>query len=157
FASHGARLIICGRRVDSLELAEQKLTAAGADVLALSCDVSKQDQVEYLVERAIDHFGRVDVLVNNAGIITVGPQQTMMLQDYKACMDIMFWGTVYTTLAILPHMQERKSGHIVNITSIGGKVSIPHLLPYSCAKFAALGFSEGLHAELVKSGIKVTT
>jgi short-subunit dehydrogenase len=70
-------------------------------------------------------------------------------------MNIMFWGTVYPTLAVLPHMQARKSGRIVNITSIGGKVSVPHLLPYSCAKFAALGFSEGQHAELAKEGIRV--
>jgi short-subunit dehydrogenase len=72
-------------------------------------------------------------------------------------MDVMFWGTVYPTLAVLPAMRKRGSGHIANITSIGGKVSVPHLLPYCCAKFAAVGFSEGLRAELGRHGVKVTT
>ena len=72
-------------------------------------------------------------------------------------MQVMFWGTVYPTLALLPQFTARKSGRVVNITSIGGKVAVPHLLPYTCAKFAAVGFSEGLHAELRDSGVKVVT
>src|SRR5213078_5332449 len=72
-------------------------------------------------------------------------------------MAVIFWGTLYPTLAVLPQMLERRSGRIVNITSIGGKVSVPHLLPYNCAKFAALGFSEGLRAELAKDGVSVAT
>ena len=72
-------------------------------------------------------------------------------------MDVMFWGTVYPTLAVLPQMIRRRQGRIANITSTGGKVSVPHLLPYCCAKFAAVGFSEGLRAELRRHGIKVTT
>ena len=157
FARQGARLIICGRNLEALTLAETQLKVAGADVLAIQCDVSDQGQVERMIEQAIAHYGSIHMLINNAGVITVGPQATMALEDYVNCMQTMFWGTVYTTLAVLPYMRRAKDGQIVNITSIGGRVSVPHLLPYSCAKFAALGFSEGLHAELAPEGITVTS
>jgi len=81
----------------------------------------------------------------------------MKVEDFESAMNVMFWGVVYTTLAVLPHMLERKEGRIVNITSIGGKVAVPHLLPYACSKFAAVAFSEGLRAELKGEGVKVTT
>ena len=104
-----------------------------------------------------EHFGAIDVLVNNAGVIQVGPMEVMTLEDYEQAMKTHFWGPLYTTLAVLPEMREREDGRIVNITSIGGKISVPHLLPYSASKFALVGFSEGLRAELKKDGIVVTT
>jgi short-subunit dehydrogenase len=103
-----------------------------------------------------EHLGPVDILVNNAGIIQVGPVETMTADDFRQAMDVMYWGVVYPTLAVLPDMTRRRHGHILNITSIGGKVSVPHLLPYSGAKFAAVGFSQGLAAEARRHGIKVT-
>jgi short-subunit dehydrogenase len=157
FARRGAKLIICARDERGLEWARQELATAGADVFAQRCDVSNSTDVQELVNAAIAHFGRIDILINNAGIITVGPFESQTLVDFQECMDVMFWGVVYPTVAVLPHMMRRRSGHIANITSIGGKVSVPHLLPYGCAKFAAVGFSEGLHAEVAKYGIKVTT
>ena len=84
-------------------------------------------------------------------------QSSATVADFEDAMGTMFWGMVYTTLAALPQMTERGAGRIVNITSIGGKVAVPHLLPYCCAKFAAVGFSEGIRAELAKDHIKVTT
>ena len=110
-----------------------------------------------MAAQVASHFGPVDVLVNNAGIIQVGPLASMRLQDFEEAMAVMFWGVVYPTLAILPSMRARHSGIIVNITSIGGIISAPHLVPYSCAKFAAVGLSEGLRAELARDGISVTT
>jgi short-subunit dehydrogenase len=157
FARQGARLIICGRQMESLEAARQQLSTMGAEVMTISCDITHQEQVQDMINLALARFDRIDILVNNAGIMTVGPQQTMALSDYEEAMNAMFWGTLYPTLAVLPHMRARKSGRIVNITSIGGKVSVPHLLPYSSAKFAAVGFSEGLHAELIEDGIHVVT
>ncbi|HEY0754729.1 MAG TPA: SDR family NAD(P)-dependent oxidoreductase [Ktedonobacteraceae bacterium] len=156
-ARQGAYLAICARQPEPLERARQKLAEMGAEVLALPCDVGEQEQVERLVAQVLAHFGRIDMLINNAGVIVVGPRKTMTTQDYAEAMKSMFWGTLYPTLAVLPFMLTQKSGHIVMITSIGGKVSIPHLLPYSSAKFAALGFSEGLHAELASEGIQVTS
>ena len=157
FAAAGARLVICARDQQELDWAREELSRAGADVSPILCDVSNQDEVARMVNSAIEIFGRIDVLVNNAGVITVGPLATQTFTDFQEAMDVMFWGTVYPTLAVLPHMMKRGSGRIANITSIGGKVAVPHLLPYDCAKFAAVGFSEGLHAEVARYGIKVTT
>src|SRR5262249_29078614 len=95
--------------------------------------------------------------VNNAGIIQVGPMETMTLADYQEAMRVHYWGPLYTALAVLPQMKQRRAGRIVNITSIGGKVAVPHLLPYVGSKFALVGLSEGLRAELMKDGILVTT
>jgi short-subunit dehydrogenase len=157
FARLGARVAICARDTAELDWARQELETRGADVFAVQCDVSNQEQVEEMIRRVINNFGRIDILVNNAGVIEVGPLKSQTLDDFEEAMQIMFWGVVHPTLAVLPHMLERRSGRIANITSIGGKISVPHLLPYSCAKFAAVGFSEGLHAELAREGIKVTT
>jgi NAD(P)-dependent dehydrogenase (short-subunit alcohol dehydrogenase family) len=157
FAREGCPVAICARDASELERARQDLEDDGADVLATVCAVSDRAQVERMVDEASRRFGRIDILVNNAGIIQVGPVQTMTHADYENAMAIMFWGVVHPTLAVLPQMLERRDGRIVNITSIGGKVSVPLLVPYSCAKFAAVGFSEGLRAELAKEGIAVTT
>ncbi len=157
FARQGARLVLCARHEEELEAARQQIVALGAEVLAVPCDVAKREQAQWLIEQATDQFGHVDILVNNAGTIIAGPIQSLSMTDFEEAMAGIYWGTVYPTLTVLPQMLKRQSGHIVNITSVGGKVSVPHLLPYSSAKFAAVGFSEGLHAELAKEGIKVVT
>jgi len=158
-AREGCKVVICARDATELERARESLERAveGAEVLTVVCDVSEQAQVARLVAEATARFGRVDILVNNAGIITVGPFQNMTLRDFENSMGIIYWGTVYATLAAAPGMLERGAGRIVNITSVGGKVSVPHLLPYTSAKFAAVGFSEGLRAELAGTGVSVTT
>ncbi|MCC7451244.1 MAG: SDR family oxidoreductase [Anaerolineae bacterium] len=156
-ADEGCLLAVCARDERELAQAREDLEQQGAVVLAVQCDVSSRAQVDRLIESVIGHYGRLDILVNNAGIIQVGPIQTMTHQDFAQALDVMLWGLINTTLAALPYMQERHSGRIVNITSIGGKVSVPHLLPYNTAKFAATGFSEGLRAELAQYGISVTT
>ncbi|HEX6107513.1 MAG TPA: SDR family NAD(P)-dependent oxidoreductase, partial [Gemmatimonadales bacterium] len=99
----------------------------------------------------------IDVLINNAGVIEVGPADTLSVGDYEEAMATNFWGMLYPTLEVLPAMRTRGEGRIVNITSIGGKLGIPHLLPYSASKFAAVGFSQGLRAELAPDGVKVVT
>ncbi len=157
FAARGAKLVICARGEQVLREAESRLRHMGAEVLAIPCDISDQTAASELVREATQRFGRVDVLVNNAGTIQVGPIESQTLEDFQTAMGTMFWGMVYTTLAVLPQMAERGGGRIVNITSIGGRVAIPHLAPYSCAKFAAVGFSQALRAELAKNHISVTT
>jgi len=157
FASRGAKLVICGRDVEILGEAEQRLRDMGAQVLARRCDIASRQDAEHLIHQARDRFGRIDVLVNNAGVIAVGPIESQTIEDFESAMGTMFWGMVYTTMAVLPQMIQRQGGRIVNIASIGGKVAIPHLVPYSCAKFAAVGFSEGIRAELAKDNISVTT
>jgi NAD(P)-dependent dehydrogenase (short-subunit alcohol dehydrogenase family) len=157
FGQAGCRVAICARDIGELALAQQALESQGVDVLALRCDVSQREEVDALVQEVTAYYGQIDILVNNAGIIQVGPYRNLKVSDFKQAQDVMFWGSLYTTMAVTPQMIERRRGRIVNITSIGGRVSVPHLLPYNCAKFAAVGLSEGLGAELARYGIGVTT
>jgi NAD(P)-dependent dehydrogenase (short-subunit alcohol dehydrogenase family) len=157
FADKGARLVILARNQGELGRARIELEARGAEVLALPCDVGDEAAVGEAISRAVHRFGRIDVLVNNAGMIQVGPLETMSLEDFRTEFAATFWGMVHASLAVLPGMRNRGEGRIVNVTSIGGKVAVPHLLPYSAAKFAAVGFSEGLHAEAAKDGVRVVT
>jgi short-subunit dehydrogenase len=157
FASRGARIAICARSAEKLENARQELEANGAEVLAMPVDVSDEGHVTAAVKDVIRHFGRLDVLINNAGIIQVGPQETMEIADYEKAMQTNFWAPLYAIRAAVPHFIEMGEGRIVNITSIGGKIAVPHLLPYTASKFAAVGLSEGMMAELKKHNIHVTT
>lgn len=157
FAAHGCKLVLCARDTRELELARQDLALSPESVLTVACDVSNRSDAESMVALAQQHFGTIDILVNNAGIIHVGPIHTMTVEDFESAMDVMFWGVVHCTNAVLPEMRRRGQGRIVNITSVGAKVSVPHLVPYCCAKFAAIAFSEGLRAELHGSGVKVVT
>jgi NAD(P)-dependent dehydrogenase (short-subunit alcohol dehydrogenase family) len=157
-AREGARLSICARDPEELERARVDLLSRGAgEVLAFPCDVTERAQVNEWVQVCVERFGGVDVLVNNAGVIQVGPLEVMTLADYEEAMKIHFWGPLYTTLAVLPSMRRKRGGRIVNVSSIGGKIAVPHLVPYSASKFALVGLSEGLRAELQKDGIVVTT
>jgi len=122
-----------------------------------NADVSDPAQVRSFLASVENTLGAVDVLVNNAGTILVGPLEHMTVGDFEEVMSVNFWGAVHTTMGVLPGMKQRHKGRIVNITSIGGKVAFPHLLPYTASKFALVGFSEGLGTELAKDGIWVTT
>jgi short-subunit dehydrogenase len=157
FAHEGCNVVLCARNERELSRARQRVEALGAEVCAVPCDMGRREQVDHLISVARRHFGRIDILVNNAGTMSVGPLEAHTLDDFHEAMDAIFWGTVHPTLAVIPGMMERGRGHIVNITSIGGRVSVPHMLPYSSAKFAAVGFSEGLHAELRRFGVHVLT
>jgi NAD(P)-dependent dehydrogenase (short-subunit alcohol dehydrogenase family) len=157
FAAEGCRLALCAR--DELELtrAQVELERTGAEVFAQRCNVADRNQVEAFAAAIVARFGAIDLVVNNAGVVQVGPFDTMTLIDFGQAMNINFWGPLNVIWAVLPYMREQGSGHIVNVTSIGGKIAVPHLLPYTCAKFAAVGLSEGLRAELADDGITVTT
>ena len=153
----GCRLAICARDQSELEEARAELERSGAEVLAVPCDVADPAQVAAMVEKVTRHYGPIDILINNAGIMVVAPLETLTRADFERVMAINFWGVLNPTLEVLPGMRSRRAGRIVNITSIGGKIAVPHLLPYTCAKFAAVGLSEGLRAELADTGISVTT
>lgn len=157
FAHQGCKVAICARNRDELEEARSLLREEGAEVLPVRCDVSDRHQVNEMVHQVRAYYRQIDILVNNAGEILVAPVENTTIEDFERAMTVMFWGVVYPTLAVLPEMRARRSGRIAAITSIGGKVSVPHLLAYSCAKFAAVAFSEGLRAELAPQGIQVTT
>jgi short-subunit dehydrogenase len=156
FMRRGAKVALLARDPEALERARQLLAGMGT-VFVRPCDVRDEKQVKEATTDVRQELGEVDVLVNNAGTITVGPMDTMTADEYREALEVFFWGPLHTTLAVLPQMRKRGSGRIVNISSIGGKISIPHLLPYSVGKFALSGFSEGLRAELVKDNVYVTT
>jgi short-subunit dehydrogenase len=153
-SERGALLALVSRDQDQLDRAQAEL---GGRVFTRVCDVTERLQVEEMVAEVLDHYGRIDVLINNAGVIEGGPMEEMTLADYDEAMQTHFWAPLYCIETVLPEMRARSSGRIVNIASIGGKISVPHLLPYSASKFALVGLSEGLRAELMKAGILVTT
>lgn len=157
FAANGARVAICARDEEELQQASEDLESRGAEVMSVKCDVTNVPEVEEMVTRVRERFGKIDVLVNNAGTIQVGPLEVMKHEDFEHAMRTHFWGPLNTILAVLPEMRERQEGRIVNISSIGGKIAVPHLVPYSASKFALVGLSKGLFAELRKDGIVVTT
>ena len=157
-AREGARLAILARDPEELDLARRELAALGGHrVLALPCDVGERKEAEWALETAVERFGRLDVLINNAGIVQVGPLEHMTVEDFEETMRVHFWGPLYLSLAALPYLREQDGGRIVNISSIGGQVAIPHMVPYSASKFALVGLSDGLRAELAREGIYVTT
>ena len=162
FGRAGIKLVLAARNADELEIARDGLLRSGDiahedDILLVDCDLTDQAQAAGLIENTVRAFGQLDILINNAGIIEVGPVEDQPLATYELTMQTNFFTALYTIQAALPQLLRQGSGAIVNIASIGGKVPVPHLLPYVAAKFALTGFSEGLHAELRQKGIRVTT
>ena len=157
FADEGANLALLARDQGQLEEGARELQRKGVRVSTHRCDITKHDEVRQSVQAVVADHGTIDVLVNNAGIIQVGPAEHMSIEDYASAMAVHFWGPLYLSTEVIPHMKRQGHGRIVNITSIGGKVAVPHLLPYVASKFALVGLSEGMRAELAKDGIYVTT
>ncbi len=153
----GARLTICSRDANELARAEADLREFGSPVVAIECDVTDRERVREFLAVARRANGPVDVLVNNAGAICVGPAEEMTPADFEQSLRTHFWAPLYTTLEVLPEMTARRAGRIVNVASVGGKLAFPHLLPYSTGKFALVGFSTGLRAEVARHGVVVTT
>jgi len=156
-ARQGCRLVICARDAAELDRAAAQLREAGADVTAVACDVTDEATPARLVETALERHGRLDIVLSNAGIIQVGPVQETSPELYEIALDTMALAPARLALEALPVMRRQQHGRIVTVASIGGKLGVPHLLPYSTAKFAAVGFSEGLRAELGRGPVTVTT
>jgi short-subunit dehydrogenase len=156
FACEGANVVLLARDREQLAAAEREIRRTGVRVVTRSCDVTNQEEVQNAIAAVTAELG-IDVLVNNAGIIQVGPFEHMQLKDFADAMNAHFWGSLYLIQAVVPHMKHQGGGRIVNIASIGGKIAVPHMLPYVASKFALVGLSEGLRAELAKDGIYVTT
>jgi NAD(P)-dependent dehydrogenase (short-subunit alcohol dehydrogenase family) len=156
-AKRGARVAICGRDTDALDRAAEQLRAFGSTVLAVRCDVRNREQMASAISQTEIAFGRLDVLINNAGTIAVGPMESMTHEDYEDALKTHFWAMYHAVENALAIFARQGSGRIANITSIGGKVSVPHLLPYCVSKFAAVGYSEGLRAALGPRAVSVTT
>jgi NAD(P)-dependent dehydrogenase (short-subunit alcohol dehydrogenase family) len=157
FAARGAKVAISARDGEALRRASEDLRRYGAQVLAVETDITMREEADTALDQIRRKFGPVEILVNNAGTISVGPFETMDIDDFRTSINTHFWGPYFATMAVLPEMRRRKAGRIVNISSIGGKISVPHLLPYCVGKFALTGFSEGLRSALLEDNIRVTT
>ncbi|MFF1673966.1 SDR family NAD(P)-dependent oxidoreductase [Nocardiopsis flavescens] len=156
FGERGASVVVCARDGEELERAAADLEGRGVRVRTVRCDVTEPGAPEQLVREAVAAFGHLDFVVNNAGIIRVAPYEVLEEEDFREAMETMFWAPLRVARAALGPLAET-GGSLVNITSIGGRLSVPHLLPYSCAKFAEVALSEGLGAEVARRGVRVTT
>jgi NAD(P)-dependent dehydrogenase (short-subunit alcohol dehydrogenase family) len=162
FLREGAHVAIAARDAAELAKAKRKLLppvsqAKGLKVSEVVCDVTDRHSVGAAVATVEHDLGPIDVLVNNAGIMAVAPFLNQSERHFEEAMDTNFSGAMHTTFAILPGMLNRRNGSIVNIASIGGLVAVPHMLPYTASKFALVGFSRGLHAEVKSGGVNVLT
>ncbi len=156
-ADEGARLAICARDEKELIRAAEDLRARGAEVFTYVCDITKSTELSDFLTNANYELGPIDVLINDAGIIQVGPLETQIEKDYEEALAVHFWAPLRAMYHVLPEMARRGEGRIVNISSIGGKIGIPHLAPYCASKFALNGLSQSFRAELARYGIYVTT
>jgi NAD(P)-dependent dehydrogenase (short-subunit alcohol dehydrogenase family) len=153
----GGHVVIAARDEAELLRAQRDLRAHDIHASILVADVATEEQAQRMIAQVIERHRRLDVLVNNAGVIMVGPIDHMTVADFEEAMATHFWGPLHTMLAAIPHMRDHGGGRIVNISSIGGKVGVPHLAPYCASKFALTGVSTSLRAELARYGILVTT
>ena len=153
----GARVAICARDEDELKRAQSQLAHAGAHVEIFVCDVGEQAQCERAVADVAAKLGPIDVLINNAASMQIGPMELMTTSDYDRSMRDHFWGPLYLTLAVLPAMRAQGGGRVVNISSFAGKVAPPHMMPYVASKHALAGLGKALRAEVSKDGVYVST
>lgn len=156
-AAEGAKLLLVARDSLELERAARELREQGADVSVACCDMASREEVDSLTHNLLADGELPDVLINNAGIISMAPVEATNFEDYDVAMRTHFFGPLTLIQGLLPALRRRGEGRIVNIGSIGGLISVPHLLPYCTSKFALVGYSQGLHHELAKDGIIVTT
>jgi len=154
FASAGARVVIAARDPDVLARCASDLRAGGADVTTVVTDVTQAAQVDNMVRQAVDRYGRLDVLVNNAGRSTRGDIAATTAEAFEELMRVNFLATVRCTRAALPHLLSSR-GHLVNIGSIAAKIAAPHLGAYPATKFAVAGYSQQLRLELGPQGLHV--
>ena len=169
FAQKHVRLALAARDRAELEAAQDSLLTKHShlrpeDFYLVSADLFDPTACHRLVDEVLGHFGRIDVLINNAGVIEVGPLESQTPEAFDRALRISYLAPLAIILRALPRLLQqtpapgwKRRAAIVNIASIGGKIAVPHLLPYCAGKFALVGFSEGLHAELRHKGIRVTT
>ncbi|HSV86312.1 MAG TPA: SDR family NAD(P)-dependent oxidoreductase [Levilinea sp.] len=155
-AAQGAHLALAARRVDLLQSVSSEVHALGSSAVALQTDVTRQDDIDRLVQHTLARWNRIDILVANAGQYIRTPLSKLALADVQHAMDINFYSAVRQVLAVLPAMRRQGCGHIVLISSVNAKKPVPPDIPYATAKFALSGFGDLLRQELYGSGIDVT-
>ena len=155
--ARGGKVVLLARDTSELARAKSELDRFGTEVFPIQCDLLETAQMQSAVQQVLQHFGRLDILINNAGTIEVGPLAHMQFKDFDRSMRLHFWAPYILQFLIVPHMRAKGGGRIVNISSIGGRIAVPHMVPYSASKFALAGFSDAIRAELAADKIYVTT
>jgi NADP-dependent 3-hydroxy acid dehydrogenase YdfG len=155
-AAQGAIVVLGARRADRIEALAEELTAAGHTARAVPTDVTDRDKVRRLVDTAVEEFGRVDVMLNNAGLMPLAPLERLKLDEWDQMIDVNIKGVLYGIAAALPHMKEQRSGHIINVSSVYGHVVDPGATVYCATKFAVRALSEGLRREVKPYNIRTT-
>jgi len=155
-AERGATVVLGARRADRIGALAGELTAAGYKARAVVTDVVDRDQVKNLVDTAVREFGHVDVMLNNAGLMPLAPLERLKIDEWDRMIDVNIKGVLYGIAAALPHMQDRKSGHIINVSSVYGHVVDPGATVYCATKFAVRALSEGLRREVKPYNIRTT-
>jgi len=155
--ARGGNVALIARDPEELARAKTDLAPRGGKTLTIQCDLLDSGQIQSAVRQVIDHFGKIDILINNAGIIEVGPLEHMRPEDFDRAMRLHFWAPFELISQIVPEMRIWGGGRIVNISSIGGKIAVPHMASYSASKFALTGLSDAVRAELARDNIHVTT
>jgi len=155
-SAEGAAVVLGARRADRLEALVKELTGQGGKALAVTTDVARREQVQHLVERAVETFGRVDVLLNNAGLMPQAPLERLQVDEWDQMIDVNLKGVLYGIAAVLPHMQRQQSGHIINVSSVAGHKVGPGFAVYAATKHAVRALSEGLRQEVKPYNIRTT-
>jgi short-subunit dehydrogenase len=153
----GGRVAVLARDAEELERAKEDLASKSGEVLTLQCDLVDGGQIQSAVQQTLQRFGKIDILINNAGIIQIGPLEHMKMEDFDRALRLHFWAPFVLQMLVVPQMRASGGGRIVNISSIGGKIAVPHMAPYSASKFALTGFSDAIRAELSRDNIFITT
>ena len=156
-ARHGARVVLGARRMDRIDAVVKEISAAGGKAIGFAVDVTKRAEVEALIQGAVDSFGRVDVIVNDAGIMPIAPMAALKVEEWDRMIDVNIKGLLYGVAAVLPIMQKQEQGHIINMASVFGiKVFAPGATVYCATKSAVRALTEGLRMELHSQNIRCT-
>lgn len=155
-AAKGASVVLGARRADRIEALAAEIREAGGKATAVVTDVTKRDDLKNLVDTAVKSYGRIDVLINNAGVMPLSPLDRLKVDEWDQMIDVNLKGVLYGIAAALPYMKAQKSGHIINLSSVAGHKLFGGSAVYSATKFAVRALSEGLRAEVAADNIRVT-
>jgi len=155
-SSRGATVVLGARRVDRIKALAEELSRKGGKALAIQTDVTEVNQVKRLVDEAVKTFGRIDVMINNAGLMPHSPLERLKIDDWDRTIDVNLKGVLYGIAAALPYMKQQKSGHFINVSSVAGHKVRPGSAVYAATKTAVLVISEGLRQEVKPYNIRTT-
>lgn len=155
-AGQDAKVVAAARREERLQELVGEITTRGGTAIAVTTDVSRRSDMQALMDAAVESFGRVDVLINNAGVMPLSPLERLKVEEWEQMIDVNLKGVLYGIAAALPHMIEQKSGHIINVASVAGHKLIPASAVYSATKFGVRALSEGLRQEVKAHNIRTT-